>query len=92
MARLQRRRLVLPLLQLAVVLWLAATSGCLCRRPPTPIAGVPSPPILPDGDRTPESPPGRLYVGYGGEEILLFAGNDTTWATASTMTRLATVS
>uniref|UniRef100_A0A0E0CHU4 Uncharacterized protein n=1 Tax=Oryza meridionalis TaxID=40149 RepID=A0A0E0CHU4_9ORYZ len=57
MVRLQRRRLVLALLQLAVALWLAATSGCLCRQPPTPIAGVPSPPILPDGNRPGSSPP-----------------------------------
>ncbi|BAF08192.1 Os02g0213100 [Oryza sativa Japonica Group] len=57
MARLQRRRLVLALLQLAVALWLAATSGCFCRQPPSPIAGVSSPPILPDGNRPPKSPP-----------------------------------
>ncbi|BAS77614.1 Os02g0213200 [Oryza sativa Japonica Group] len=70
MARLQRRRLVLPLLQLAVVLWLAATSGCLCRRPPTPIAGVPSPPILPDGDRTPESPPAPVSAKHPNFSVL----------------------
>uniref|UniRef100_A0A0D9VDN5 Uncharacterized protein n=1 Tax=Leersia perrieri TaxID=77586 RepID=A0A0D9VDN5_9ORYZ len=62
MARLLRRsRLLLALLQLAVVLWLAATSGCLCRQL---TGGVPSSWIHPDGNQIPRTPPSPLPAGY----------------------------
>uniref|UniRef100_A0A0D9VDN7 Uncharacterized protein n=1 Tax=Leersia perrieri TaxID=77586 RepID=A0A0D9VDN7_9ORYZ len=55
MARLlPRSRLLLALLQLAVVLWLVAASGCLCRQLS---GGVPSWSIQPDGNHLPTPPP-----------------------------------
>ncbi|BAS77619.1 Os02g0214100 [Oryza sativa Japonica Group] len=55
MARLRRLRL-LAIVQLAVAIWLAATSSYQCKLdavPPPP----PPPTVLVDGGRTPATPP-----------------------------------